>query len=204
MPRCKREQTTTKPSWRSQPTFEFAWRPSCQTEHGDAFLNESQKFLVEDTDPLVAVLDQWMSTVRKAQAETKYCLGCGRTCGRELGLAAEPDEYIRKLCVTRAWAAELQYWLQLGEDDRVQVVVNKTFHEYDPKRCAQNVKDSSAALLREFCGRSFFERGHLDYAQRYLRAALRHCSTERVSPCTQLLVLVDLLLGENDEVIQEF
>lgn len=52
-------------------------------------------------------------------------------------------------------------------------------------------------------GRSFFEMGSLHYAQRNFRGALRHCSRERVNGCTQLLVFVNLLLGEYDDVAQQ-
>lgn len=57
--------------------------------------------------------------------------------------------------------------------------------------------------ILEFCGRSFFELGCLSYAQRSLRAALLNCSMERVNGCAQLLVLVCLLLGEDDDVAQQ-
>ncbi|KAH7711319.1 COP9 signalosome complex subunit 2 [Aphelenchoides avenae] len=187
-----------------------------QTEHGDAFLTEAQKFLAGDTDPLVAcLLEQWASSVRKAQAEMDYCLDYpadGRMARNVVFQAdrfarlrklftLEPDAYIWKLCVTRAWAAELQYWLRLGEDLRVMHVVDKALD--DQEACDVDLKDSSAALLKEFCGRSLFETCSLSYAQRDLRAALPNCSTERVNGCTQLLALVCLLLGEKDDAAQQ-
>ncbi|KAH7694293.1 COP9 signalosome complex subunit 2, partial [Aphelenchoides avenae] len=180
-------------------------------EHDDAFLTAAQEFLAGDTDPLVAcVLEQWTSKVRKAVAEIKTCLSyplddhsarnavfqSGRFTRLRKEFATEPDEYIRKLCVTRVWAAELQYWHRLGEDDRVRDVVNKA--SSDRWSRAWDVQDASVALLREFCGRSFFEHGALDYAQHNFREALRHCSADRVHGCTQMLIFADLLLGKHD------
>ncbi|KAH7711318.1 COP9 signalosome complex subunit 2 [Aphelenchoides avenae] len=178
-----------------------------RTEHGDAFLTAAQEFLAGDTDPLVAcVLEQWTSRVRKALTELKYCLDYPADGSLALFqddpfarlrklFHAESDVCVRKLCVTRAWAADLQYWLRLGEDHRAPDVVRRALT--DQEGCDLDLKDSSAALLLEFLGRFSFELGCLSNAQRSLRAALLNCSMERVKGCAQLLVLVCLLLGED-------